>query len=341
MTKLIDTRVGNPGYNFYFYSFEFCTMYKRLSACFFPMTLLFLAVNLSFTGCAATKQIAPKRVLSTLEDSASYAIGYSVANIGKSQGVLVLNETLVAKAFIDVMDNKPFLLSDSISNSIMNKVMSQTIDSSKLGGVASNIPEIRTLNDSISYALSLNHASFFRQQGIDRVDTGLLTLAVNDVLFNKPALINDSLANNIMNRLMVQIQEKAVKSTIEVGEVFLSNNKKRPEVLTTLSGLQYEVLVLGTGIKPELTDTFVCHYRGTLLDGTEIDASYNRGEPLTMGVSQVIKGWTEGLQLMPVGSKFKFYIPYKLGYGPFDNPPIPGGSMLIFEIELLDVKKPK
>jgi FKBP-type peptidyl-prolyl cis-trans isomerase FklB len=275
----------------------------------------------------------------TLEDSASYAIGYSVANIGRSQGVATLNESLVAKAFSDVMGNKPFLIDEASSNTLMNRVMAQTIDTSDQTFKPSNIPEIKSLNDSISYAISLNHASFFKQQGITKVDTFLLTLAVNDVLYTRPTLINDSLANNIMNRLMVQIQEEAVKPAIEEGRLFLANNQKRPEVVTTASGLQYEILKAGTGIRPSAADTFVCHYRGTLINGTEIDASYNRGEPLVMGVWQVIKGWTEGLQLMPVGSKYKFYIPYTLGYGPFDNPPIPGGSMLIFEIELLEVRK--
>jgi len=103
--------------------------------------------------------------------------------------------------------------------------------------------------------------------------------------------------------------------------------------------MQYEVIVEGTGIKPTLVDTFVCNYRGTLLNGTEFDASANRGTPLVMPVTGVIKGWTEGLQLMNVGSKYKFYIPYTLGYGPSDYGPIPGGSLLIFDLELLDVRK--
>jgi FKBP-type peptidyl-prolyl cis-trans isomerase FklB len=322
-------------------------MYKRLSVLYsfsfnFPFSLLACLIGISVsicTGCTVTKKLSSDPLLSTIHDSASYAIGYSVANIGRSQGVSKLNEALVAKAFTDVMSSKPFLIDEASSNTLMNRVMAQSMDTTDTGFVPSNIPVINSLNDSISYALSLNHASFFRQQGITSVDTFLLTLAVNDVLNNKPTLINDSLANNIMNRIMVQIQEESVKSTIEEGRIFLLNNQKRPEVITTASGLQYEIIRAGTGIKPTAVDTFVCHYRGTLLNGTEVDASYNRGEPLIMGISQVIKGWTEGLQLMPVGSKFKFYIPYTLGYGAFDNPPIPGGSMLIFEIELLDVRK--
>ena len=135
------------------------------------------------------------------------------------------------------------------------------------------------------------------------------------------------------------MQEAKIKPNIEEGRKFLAQNKLKPGVITTASGLQYEVIREGTGIKPAAVDTFVCHYRGTLLNGTEFDASYNRNQPLVMGVSQVIRGWTEGLQLMPVGSKYKFYIPYDLAYGTNDQGPIPGGSLLVFEVELLDVKK--
>ena len=137
------------------------------------------------------------------------------------------------------------------------------------------------------------------------------------------------------------MQESKSKPTIEAGKNFLSKNKARPEVKTTASGLQYEVITEGTGIKPTALDTFVCHYRGTLINGTEFDASYNRGQPLVYPVAGVIRGWTEGLQLMAVGSKYKFYIPYDLAYGTNDNGQIPGGSTLIFEVELLDVKKAK
>lgn len=326
---------------FIFMALKCLNMNKRTPASLFPVTLLLGIFAHSITGCAATRQSAGMTQLKSLEDSASYAIGYSVANIGKSQSVVKLNEALVAKAFADVMESKVPLFNDSVSNSIMNRVMSGQFDSVLVNTTGLQSPGIKSLNDSISYALSLNHATFFYQQGINRVDTGLLTMAVRHVLRNQPTLINDSLANNIMNRLMVKIQELAVRPNIEKGMAFLEANKKRKEVVTTPSGLQYEVLKQGTGPRPAALDTFVCHYRGTLIDGTEIDASYNRGEPLVMGVSQVIKGWTEGLQLMPTGSKYKFYIPYTLGYGPFDNPPIPGGSILIFEIELLDVKKVK
>jgi FKBP-type peptidyl-prolyl cis-trans isomerase FklB len=136
-----------------------------------------------------------------------------------------------------------------------------------------------------------------------------------------------------------KVQEQKVKPSIEAGEKFLQENKKRSGVITTASGLEYEVLKQGTGPKPAAEDSVVCHYKGSLLDGTVFDDSYSRGEPVTFQLNQVIKGWTEALQLMPVGSKYKLFIPYQLAYGTQDNGPIPGGSVLIFEVELLDVKK--
>ena len=157
----------------------------------------------------------------------------------------------------------------------------------------------------------------------------------------KQPLLNEEAVNMCVNKLMNEVQESKSKPTIEAGKAFLEKNKSKPGVKTTASGLQYEVITEGTGIKPTTVDTFVAHYRGTLLDGTEFDASYNRGQPLVYPVTGVIRGWTEGLQLMAVGSKYKFYIPYNLAYGTNDNGAIPGGSMLIFELDLLDVKKPK
>ncbi|MEO5910790.1 MAG: FKBP-type peptidyl-prolyl cis-trans isomerase, partial [Pelobium sp.] len=124
----------------------------------------------------------------------------------------------------------------------------------------------------------------------------------------------------------------------EAGKKFLEDNKKNPKVTVTPSGLQYEVLTLGTGVKPKATDTVTVHYKGTLLDGKEFDSSYSRNEPLTLPLNSVIPGWTEGVQLMPAGSKYRFYIPYQLAYGERGaGQDIPPFSTLIFDIELLKV----
>lgn len=133
----------------------------------------------------------------------------------------------------------------------------------------------------------------------------------------------------------MKMQEQKSKAAIETGRRFLAANKQRPTVKTTASGLQYEILQEGTGEKLTPVDTFICHYRGTLIDGKEFDASYNRGTPLKMALTDVIEGWKEGLLLMPVGTKFKLYIPYELGYGVMGQGQIPGGAALIFDMELM------
>lgn len=133
---------------------------------------------------------------------------------------------------------------------------------------------------------------------------------------------------------------KASTEAKAAGEKFLAENAKRPEVKTTESGLQYEVLESTLGQKPKATDTVRVHYEGTLIDGTVFDSSYKRGESITFGLNQVIKGWTEGLQLMSVGSKYKLYIPYQLGYGAQGaGGSIPPYAALIFTVELLGIEK--
>lgn len=201
---------------------------------------------------------------------------------------------------------------------------------------------LKTTIDSVSYVLGEIAAYNLTQQGLGdvKINNTAFMRAVNDILGKKKTLLDDVAANALLNNYMTKLQSEKVKPAIEEGQKFLAQNKLKPEVKTTASGLQYQIITEGTGIKPTAVDTFVCNYRGTLLNGTEFDASYNRGEPLKMAVKDVIPGWTEGLQLMPVGSKYKFWIPYNIGYGVMGNgPKIPGGSMLLFEVELLDVKK--
>jgi len=205
--------------------------------------------------------------------------------------------------------------------------------------VKTPVNPLKNLNDSASYAVGVSVANFYKQQGIKSLNTNLVSKAINDIISGKAPLLDDATANNVMNNYMSVMQAEKSKPTIEAGQKFLAQNKLKPGVKTTASGLQYEVIKEGTGIKPTTLDTFVVHYRGTFIDGTEFDASYKRGEPLTYPMTSVIAGWTEGLQLMSVGSKYKFYIPYTIAYGAFDYNGIPGGSMLIFDLELLDVKK--
>ncbi|MFM7671722.1 MAG: FKBP-type peptidyl-prolyl cis-trans isomerase [Bacteroidota bacterium] len=200
-------------------------------------------------------------------------------------------------------------------------------------------PLLKNLIDSASYAVGVSVANFYKQQGITRINGSLVSKAINDQMSGGKMLMDESTANAVMNRYMSQMQAEKSKPTIQAGQKFLTQNKLRKEVITTASGLQYEVLQEGSGEKPGPTDSVTCHYRGTFLDGRGFDNSYDRGEPITFPLNGVIPGWTEGLQLMSVGSKYKFYIPYKLGYGEFDMMSIPGGSTLVFEVELLGIKR--
>lgn len=195
---------------------------------------------------------------------------------------------------------------------------------------------LKTENDSLSYAIGLSVANFYRQQGV-KLNTTLVTKACNDVLTNKKPMITDEQAN----LLFMCHSNPTLCAHVKNDQKFLAENKKKPNVKTTPSGLQYEVVTQGTGIKPNATDTVTVNYAGTLTNGVEFDNSYKRGEPASFPLNGVIRGWTEGLQLMPVGSKYKFYIPYQLGYGLNETGTIPAGSVLVFEVELLNVKKPK
>ncbi|MBE7173770.1 MAG: FKBP-type peptidyl-prolyl cis-trans isomerase [Williamsia sp.] len=192
--------------------------------------------------------------------------------------------------------------------------------------------------DSVSYALGLSLAQFYKQQGIQRINTSLITKAINDVMKDgKPQLTDEQMNMCITNYLQKVKTEKASVAK-KAGEAFLANNKKNAGVVTLPSGLQYQVITQGTGPKPAVTDTVRCHYRGTLIDGTVFDSSVDRGQPAEFPVGGVIRGWVEALPLMNVGSKWKLFIPSDLAYG--DNqagPTIAPGSTLIFEVELLAI----
>ena len=145
-------------------------------------------------------------------------------------------------------------------------------------------------------------------------------------------------AKEIMNDFFSKLQEDRLEMNIKAGEEFLAINGKRPGVVTLPSGLQYEILKEGNGAKPKATDQVKCHYHGTLIDGTVFDSSVERGQPATFGVNQVIPGWVEALQLMPVGSKWKLFIPSNLAYGPAGaGQTIEPNSTLVFEVEILDI----
>ncbi|MEO9210049.1 MAG: FKBP-type peptidyl-prolyl cis-trans isomerase [Ginsengibacter sp.] len=191
--------------------------------------------------------------------------------------------------------------------------------------------------DSLSYALAIQVAEFYKSQGLDTINSLVVKKAFDDVFQNKNLLITQDQAGMMIQEKMQEFMFKKINATKEEGKKFLSLNRQKPGVVTLPSGLQYQIISEGTGQKPVASDKVKAHYAGTLINGMEFDNSYKRGAPLEISVMGVIEGWTEALQLMPVGSKWKLFIPSELGYGDRGQGKIPGGSVLIFEIELLDI----
>ena len=204
--------------------------------------------------------------------------------------------------------------------------------------VTSAKPAMKNMLDSASYAIGIFTVNSFRQYGITKMNSAIVAKAIDDLLANKTPLLNDNAANAAITNYINRLQYDKAKPIIEAGEKFLAANQKRTGVQSSASGLQYEVLTTGTGPLPVRSDSVICNYRGTFLNGTVFDESYKTGKPSTFAVTGVIAGWTEALLMMHVGSKWKLYVPYKLGYGLNDYYSIPGGSALIFEIELMGIK---
>jgi FKBP-type peptidyl-prolyl cis-trans isomerase FklB len=193
--------------------------------------------------------------------------------------------------------------------------------------------------DSFSYAIGLSIANFYKQQGVSGINNQMVLKALTDSKNGKPALDEQQANACIMNHMQVARSQKS-SGARKAGQAFLAQNKAKQGVVTLPSGLQYQVLQQGTGPKPTPNDQVKCHYVGTFIDGQEFESSYKAGQPAVFGVGGVIRGWTEALQLMPVGSKYRLFIPSELGYGDADNGPIAGGSTLVFEVELLEIVKP-
>lgn len=193
--------------------------------------------------------------------------------------------------------------------------------------------------DSFSYALGVSLATFYKDKGITNINNQMLTKAMADCKAGKAQLNEGQVQSVIMSHINA-IKKANPSPNKKAGDAFLAANKKRPGVITTASGLQYEILNEGTGEKPTVNDEVKVHYTGTLIDGKVFDSSVERGQPITFGVTNVIPGWTEALLLMPMGSKWKIYLPSELAYGEQGaGADIKPGSALIFEVTLLDVIK--
>lgn len=196
--------------------------------------------------------------------------------------------------------------------------------------------DLKTENDSVSYAIGITFGSSLQMSGLQTINPKAIVMALQDIWDGDPTIFNPEEATMLLNDYFGRMQ---FGGNLEDGENFLYENLRRDEVITTPSGLQYEVIDMGDGPTPSSTDMVVVHYRGTLIDGTEFDSSYSRGEPAQFRLDQVIPGWTEALQLMPVGSKWKVFIPQNLAYGanPRQGGVIEPYMALIFEVELIDI----
>jgi FKBP-type peptidyl-prolyl cis-trans isomerase len=209
---------------------------------------------------------------------------------------------------------------------------------------SSSNPAFKSEKDKISYAIGMNVGKNLQRSSID-VDPTIVSKGIQDTLAGK-TLMTEAEAQAVLTQLQTDMRKKqdekmqqAGEANQKEGEAFLAANKAKTGVVTLPSGLQYKILKEGSGPKPAATDSVVCNYRGTLINGTEFDSSYKRGEPATFPVNGVIKGWTEALQLMPVGSKWQLFVPPDLAYGPRGaGADIGPNATLIFEVELLSIK---
>ena len=204
---------------------------------------------------------------------------------------------------------------------------------------------LKTQKDKVSYALGANLGMNLHKQSVD-VDPAIVSRGLKDALAGGKLLLTDDEAKAVLTQLQTDVRNKqmermkvAADMNKKEGGDFLAANKSKEGIVTLPSGLQYKILTEGTGPKPAAIDTVTCNYRGTLISGTEFDSSYKRGQPASFPVNGVIKGWTEALQLMPVGSKWQLFVPAELGYGDRGaGADIGPGATLIFEVELLSIQ---
>ena len=202
-------------------------------------------------------------------------------------------------------------------------------------------PELKTDKDKFSFALGMNFGESFRKQGLD-LDPAVFYKAFAEAFNTGKTTMSEQDMQAVLKAAAQEIRNKQVEKAQQAqadGEKFLAENKTKEGVVTLPSGLQYKVLKQGTGEKPTLEDTVVCNYKGTLINGTEFDASEKHGGPTSFPVKGVIAGWTEALQLMPVGSKWQLFVPSTLGYGAQGPPDIGANATLIFDLELVSIQK--
>lgn len=324
----------------------------------------FIAITMISCGGAST----PKTSLKNSVDTLSYAYGVSMADQGLVQ-YLEQTGVLVNTSNIEYEYQMKIASADSTEKVVLQKELASKIDSvnkqnaPKLNEFIKGMIEGMNQKEQSAYATGLSIGVQFSQQmlpqfsgmifGSDstkKVNSDQILAGIISVLKNQQLAIDKTEAGTLIQTEVEKAQaaetarqEENAKAQytddIAAGDAFMAENAKKEGVITLPSGLQYEVLRAGTGATPTDADRVTVHYHGTLIDGTVFDSSVDRGEPATFGVTQVIAGWTEALKLMPVGSKWRLYIPYDLAYGSTDRGTIKPFSNLIFDVELLGIEK--
>ena len=250
----------------------------------------------------------------------------------KLTNLLLCTGLALTPFFVDAQTKKPS------TNKSSNKVVTKPVTIST-PDVSHSTVALTSLKDSASYGLGVLVAQNFKSQNIE-INADLLQKGFNEVMKGEKTPITDMQANTLIQKYMQKEQAKAFEPNRMAGEKFLAENKTKDGIVTLPSGLQYQIMKAGDGPKPASTDKVKTHYHGTLIDGTVFDSSVQRGEPITFPVTGVIPGWIEALQLMPVGSKWKLFIPQVLAYGARGSgPTIKPYSALVFEVELLGIEK--
>lgn len=323
-----------------------------------------MAITMVSCGGAST----PKASLKNSVDSVSYAYGVSMADQGLVQ-FLEQSGILVNTSNIEYDYQMRIASADSTQKAALQKELAAKIDSvnkinaPKLNEFIKGMTEGMNQKEKSAYANGLSIGVQFSQQMLPQFNSMLFgsdsTKKVNNdqilaglisVLKNQQLAIDKMAANGLIQAEVEKAQAAETarqeedlkiqyKDSIAAGDAYMAENAKREGVVTLPSGLQYEILRAGTGAVPTDTDQVKVHYHGTLINGTVFDSSVDRGEPATFGVTQVIPGWTEALKLMPVGSKWRLYVPYNLAYGSADRGTIKPYSNLIFDVELLGIEK--
>lgn len=285
--------------------------------------------------------------LTDKNDSLSYALGIAQSDQFMTQLKMMGGEELIDTRWLiigvkDGVKGESLISEDKLRNIIITFLgeLKEKIEMSLPDATQGNV--LKNAKDSLSYATGyqsvLGIDQGLKKIGIAKfVDKPLLVKGIEDYQ-NKTTVIQVEKANGIINKYIAELTAEMAKVAEAEGKAFLEQNKLREGVHVTASGLQYEILEEGTGIQPTANSKVKVHYHGTLIDGTVFDSSVERGEPIVFGLNQVISGWTEGLQLMKVGAKYKFYIPHELAYGPRAMGKIGAYSTLIFEVELLGIE---